>query len=176
MSWIENLVSRLNHTHVLLTEKSFTHDGCPIILDAIPDSSAILDVDELIIAIDIVKNAVQCNPICDLVAVFENGDKPCVIFIEAKTDRTHTNARTREAINQLNWSLSYFAPIIIRCSLLPMNFTRYAVLTYTNINDAVLRSPSVKNAFRHFRRQNRIKVHYVRAGTDIWQAIQGNIA
>ncbi len=174
MTWINNLKNRFGNSRVLQTEKSFLQDRCPILLDSMPDPSVIIDVDELISFVDFIADITYGNPICDIVAFCSSKNQPIAILIEAKTDRTHTNARTRQAISQLSWSFQHFDKIALTCPLLPIQCRPYAVLTHTNINNAVLRSETVKTEFRRFRRNHGAKIFYVRAGHDIWQAIQRN--
>ena len=174
MGWIEPIKIRFRNSRVLKTEKSFVQDRCPINLASMPDPSAILNADELRTRVEDVDNVIDGNPFCDLVAICEPNNEPSTILIEAKTDRTHTNARVREAISQLSWSFEHFSNISAICPVLPISCTRYAVLTFTKINDAVLRSPTVKEEARRFRRQHRARIFYVRAGRDIWQEIQRN--
>ena len=175
MDWVENLASRFRNTRVLQTSKSFVHDRCPINLTAMPTPSAILDADELKKQVEEVGEVVDENPFCDLVALADYDDQPTAILIEAKTDRTHANARTREAIDQLSWSFDHLEKVALICAAVPVEFERYPVFTYTKISDAVLRSSSVRQRAREFRELHRARVRFVPAGTDIWQEVQRNL-
>ena len=174
MGWIEQITNRFRGSAVLKTDKTFIHDRCPINLASLPDPTAILDADELKTRVQGVDNVIDGNPYCDLVALFAPDRQPVAILIEAKTDRTHGNARTREAIDQLSWSFDHFLNISIICNALPVESTRYPVFTFTKVSDTVLRSPSVKDKARKFRRRHRTRVRFVPAGSDIWQFIQSN--
>lgn len=174
MTWINHLATRFSNSRVLQTEKCFIQDRCPINLNSIPDPSVILDADELKTRVEDVDNVIGGSPFCDLVALFDTDRRPTAILIEAKTDQTHTNARTREAINQLSWSFDHFDSVSSICVLLPIECTLYPVFTFTKISDAVLRSPSVKQEARDFRRRHRTRVRFIPAGIDIWQSIQPN--
>ncbi len=174
MGWIEQIRIRFRNTRVLKTEKSFVQDRCPVNLASMPEPSAVLDADELKFRVEDVDNIIGGNPFCDIVAFCEQSDQRIAILIEAKTDRTHLNARTREAISQLSWSFDHFTNISAICNLLPIDCKRHPVLTFTKITDAVLRSPTVKDEARKFRRHHRARIYYVRAGRDIWQEIQRN--
>ena len=173
MVWINTLAFRFRNSLVLQTEKSFIQDGCHINLESIPDSSVILDADELKTRVQDVENIIDGNPFCDLVALFQSDDQPTVILIEAKSGGSHSNVRTRQAINQLSWSMDHFADISAICSALPVVCVRFPVLTYTKPINAVLRSQAVKENSRQFRRKYRTRIRYVPAGKDIWQFIQG---
>ena len=174
MGWIEQISDRFRNSRVLKSSKTFTQDRCPIDFSSIPDPSAVLDADALLARVEEVENIVDRNPYCDLIAVCESNEQPTTIFVEAKTDRTHTNARVREAISQLSWSFDHFTGISAICPTLPISCQRFAVVTFTRINDNVLRSPTVKEQAREFRRQHGSRIFYVRAGDDIWQAIRNN--
>ena len=174
MGWIEQINHRFRSSRVLKSEKAFVQDRCPVNLTSMPEPSAVLDADELKIRVEDVGNIIDGNPFCDIVALCEHSDEPTAVLIEAKTDRTNLNARTREAISQLSWSFDHFNNISAICNLAPIDCKRYPVLTFTKITDPVLRSPSVKDEARKFRRHHRARIHYVRAGRDIWQAIQHN--
>ncbi len=174
MGWIEQIADRFRNSSVLISSKSFVQDRCPIEFASIPDPSVVLDADALVNRVEEVENTVDQNPYCDVIALCEPDEHPTTIFVEAKTDRTHTNARVREAISQLSWSFEHFAGISAICPTLPISCRRFAVVTFTRVNDNVLRSPTVKERARAFRRQHGSRIFYVRAGQDIWQAIQSN--
>ena len=174
MDWINALTFRFRNSRVLLTEKSFEQDGCQINLESIPDHSAILNADELKIRVQDVANVINGHPFCDLVALFHSDEQPIAILIEAKSGGSHSNVRTRQAINQLRWSMDHFANISVNCSALPVDCTCFPVMTFKKPIDAVLRSDSVKEQMRDFRRQYRARIRYILAGKDIWQEIQSN--
>ena len=158
----------------MVTEKSFVHDRCKINLESMPDPCAIVNVDELKIRVQDVENIIHGNPQCDIVALAHLLNMPVTLLIEAKSGSSHSNIRTREAIDQLSWSMDHFDNIEIMCTALPIGCRRFPVLTHTKPLDAVLRSDSVKEKYRQFRRQHRTRIRFVRAGEDIWQAIQQN--
>ena len=120
MGWIEQISDRFRNSRVLKSSKTFTQDRCPIDFSSIPDPSAVLDADALLARVEEVENIVDRNPYCDLIAVCESNEQPTTIFVEAKTDRTHTNARVREAISQLSWSFDHFTGISAICPTLPI--------------------------------------------------------
>ena len=174
MAWINALTLRFRNSRVLISEKSFAQDGCQINLDSIPDHHVTLNADELKTRVEDVDNIIDGHPYCDLIVLFQSDDRTIAILIEAKSGRSHSNVRTRHAIDQLSWSLDHFANVSAICPVLPVDCTRFPVLTYTKPIDAVLRSDSVKEKYRQFRRQHRIRIRYIRAGRDIWQVIKAH--
>ncbi len=172
MIWINELKSRFNNTTIIQNDKKFIQDRCPIHLQSMPEPSVIIDVDKLIKREVMIDRIINGKPICDVLAFCKSDDHQVAILIEAKTSKHHSSERIREAINQLSWSMQHLDLAVQMCSILPLNCARYPVVTFTKINDAVLRIPTVKRAFQEFRRYHGRRIFYVRAGQDIWQNIQ----
>ena len=178
MTWLDEIENRIGYPSAVVSERRFVEDNTTIDLTSLPNQSLVLRVRHLERRRSGLSHAFEGRRRCDLVALIDSSTKPRIVFIEAKSGKDSNNVDSADATHQLASSIEIMSDAVNDCALeLPFANLSECEVTAVCAMESLRGSRTTSRLQRRFTarfyRDNRVPLHYLSAGRDIWQEIRG---
>ena len=182
--WLDDLKGRLAPTGAVKTRNVFIESNTEINLQTLPEPNLIISAEQLTApsspfyrSFHIRRGVLKKH--CDLIAISDDGPNHLFVLIEAKSGSDTFDVDSEKAFEQLKSSLGILDTVVQGCTI---------DLPFTDLSECDVRAACVMEVMRgnrpsnptqsdktvDFYRATGVRLSYVGADEDIWQAIQSN--